>query len=216
MMGSGTAVPWTALVLVLVFFSLDATSIETPERLAPDQTVLQTPLRCPVDGDIVENREYGVMWRGRRYYMDGDPCVQMFMADPAKYARRIEPRAALYSTPRVDRPSYGPWVLYISLFVVAGLVSGAVTSYVAVQKGLGGRNWFLLGLALNVVAIVMVFLCRGREMLFQTKGLCKTPQTHAPLVCPNCGNSNHPSAVRCNGCDTAMDPKVQSEVVLAG
>ena len=215
MMGSRTAVPWTALLLFLIFSPLDATSIETPERLAPDPTVLPTPLRCPVDGDIVENRDYSVMWQGRRYYMESDACVQMFMAEPEKYARRIEPRAALYSTPRVDRPSYSPWVLYISLFVVAGLVSGAVTSYVAVQKGLGGRNWFLLGLLLNGVAVVMVFFCRGREMLFQTRGLCKTPQTHAPVVCQHCSKANHPSAVRCSGCGKDLDPKVQSDVERA-
>jgi YHS domain-containing protein len=214
MIGS-KAILWTVPLLTLFSFPLWATSIETPKRLPPDETLMPTPMHCPVDGEIVENREHGVTWEGRRYYMESEACVQIFMADPETYARRIEPRAALYSTPRIDRPSYSPLVLYISLFVVVGLASGAVTSYVAVQKGLGGSNWFLLGLALNVVAVVMVFFCRGREMLFQTKGLCKTPQTHAPLVCPNCGNSNHPSAVRCSGCDEAMDPKVQSEVARA-
>jgi YHS domain-containing protein len=209
---SKRAVPWKALLLALFFSRIGATSIETPERLPPDETVLPTPLHCPVDGEVVENREYGVMWQGRRYYMESEACVQIFMADPEAHARRIEPRAALYSAPRTDGPSYSPWVLYISLFVVLGLASGAVTSYVAVQKGLSGRNWFVLGLALNVMAIIMVFSCRGREMLFQKKGLCKTPQTHEPIVCANCGSYNHPSSSRCSGCNKAMDPAVQSEV----
>jgi hypothetical protein len=155
------------------------------------------------------------MWQGRRYYMESEACLEMFMADPETYAKRIEPRAALYSAPRIDRPTYSPWVLFISLFVVAGLLSGAVTSYVAVQKGLSGLNWFVLGFALNVIAVVIVFFCRGREMLFRAEGLCKAPQTHEPLVCPHCGSSNHPAASRCSRCGTAMDPKVQSEVVRA-
>jgi YHS domain-containing protein len=148
-----------------------------------------------VDGDSVESREFGVTWQGRRYYMDSNACLQRFMSDPETFAKWIEPRAGLVSAPRTDRPSYSPWVLYVSLLIVAGLVSGAVTSYVAVQKGLGGLTWFALGFVLNVVAIVMVFFCRRRETLFQTKGLCKTPQTHAPIPCPSCGNANHPSAI---------------------
>lgn len=206
----------TGLLFVSTVVPLVAASLETPVRLAPDERQLPTPLRCPVDGGAVESCEYGVAWQGRRYYMDGDACVRMFMADPETYAKRIEPRAALVSALRTDLPSYSPWVLYVSLFIVTGLVSGAVTSYVAVQKGLSGLTWFVLGFALNVVAVVMVLFCRGREMLFQTKGLSKTPHTHAPISCPACGNMNHPSAARCSGCRTGLTPNVQSDVARAG
>lgn len=214
-MRSQKALLWMGLLLAVAVAPFVEASIEPPVRLTPDESVLPTPLRCPVDGDTVESRENGVMWQGRRYYMDSEACLQKFMADPETYAKRIEPRAALVSAPRTDQPSYSTSVLFLSLLVVAGLVSGAITSYVAVQKGLSGFNWFVLGFALNVIAVVMVFFCRGREMLFQTKGLCKTPRTHAPVVCPHCGISNHPSAARCSGCGTVLDPKVQSDVARA-
>jgi YHS domain-containing protein len=204
------------LLLVLPVASIVMASIETPVRLTPDERRLPAPLLCPVDGESVESREHGLTWQGRRYYMDSEVCLREFMADPETFAKRIEPRAALLSAPRTDQPSYSPRVLYVSLLVVIGLVSGAVTSYVAVQKGLSGMTWFALGFVLNVFGIVMVLFCRGRETLFRTAGLCKTPQTFTPTPCPHCGKTNHPSAARCSGCGTTLSPAVESDVARAG
>jgi hypothetical protein len=151
------------------------------------------------------------MWKGRRYYMDREECLTSFMADPERYARQVEPRAALVSAPYPDRTSYGPALLYLGIFVVVGLVSGGITSYVGIQKGLPGIRWFVIGFFLNIIAIATVFWCRGREMLLNKKGLCKTPQTHDPLPCP-CGNLNHPSANRCSGCGRELQPTLKSDV----
>jgi hypothetical protein len=61
----------------------------------------------------------------------------------------------------------------------------------------------------------MVIFCHGQEQLFRREGVCKTPQTHDPDPCPNCGNLNHPSARQCTRCGQKLEPRVESEVFRA-
>lgn len=205
---------WARAFFILCLWPMAAGSIDDPKPLPPDRTPLPSAFHCPVDGESVQDRSHGVLWHGRRYYMDREACQAMFMKDPERFVRKIEPRAALFSPSAPDRPSYGPAVLYLAIWVVIGLLSGGATSYVAVQKGLSGRNWFLIGFVLNVIGIGLVLRCRGREMLFGTRGLCKTPQTYEPVPC-SCGKSNHPSATECTGCGRKLQPSTESDVARA-
>lgn len=214
-MNKQTTAWWARAVFVLCLWPIAASSVEDPKPLPPDMTPLPSTFLCPVDGEPVQDGRHGVLWQGRRYYMDREACQEMFMEDPESFARKIEPRAALFSPSIPNRASYGPAVLYLAIWVVIGLVSGGATSYVAVQKGLSGRNWFLVGFVLNVIGIGLVLRCRGREMLFGTRGLCKTPQTYEPVPC-SCGKSNHPSATECSGCGRKLLPSTESDVARAG
>jgi len=204
------------ILLVLPLWPAVIAAIEPPVRLPPDPNELPSSFHCPVDGEPVEDGRYGAVWQGRRYFMDREECLQMFLRNPEPYAREIEPRAALFSAPNPGRSTYGPFFFYFGVYVVLGLLSGGVTAYVAVQKGLDARFWFFIGLLLNVIAIVAVVNCQGQEVLFQRKGLCNTPQTHEPDSCASCGRLNHPSATRCSGCGQPLEPTVKSEVTLAG
>lgn len=206
---------WLLRIFAPAIFPLMMAAAAEPQRLQPDPTPLPNPLHCPVDGGIVEDRRFGALWQGKRFYMESEHCLDMFMTDPEKFARRVEPRAALFSAPRADRPSYSPAFLYLGIFVVVGLISGGITSYLGVQKGLSGRNWFALGFLLNIIAIALVVRDRGQETLFQKKGFCKTPQTFDPVTCPACSKLNHPSARRCSGCGAQLRPSVESEVARA-
>lgn len=203
-------------VLLLILGNVwPARPAEAPRALPPDPAPLPSVLHCPVDGDVVKDRRFGVLWSGRRYYMDRQECRDGFLADPAAYAQRIEPRSALFRSPRPDRPSFSPALLIVSIVIVLGMLSGGVASYLAIQKGLSGGRWFTLGLFLNVLAIFWVTRRPGREVLFRKKGLSKVPQTHEPASCPACGAWNHPSASRCRACDTGLQPVVVSEVARA-
>ncbi len=199
-------------LLILQLWPTAAVAVEQPERLSPDPKPLPARVHCPVDGEPVDDGRFVVLWHGRHYFMDRDECVRMFMGNPEAYARKVEPRAALFSAPHPSRPTFGPNLFYFGLYVVLGILSGGITAYVAVQKGLNARTWFFAGLLANVIAVAMVATCRGQEILFRKKGLCKTPQTYEPVPCPNCGRSNHPSATRCAGCDHLLAPTVSSEV----
>jgi uncharacterized paraquat-inducible protein A len=112
--------------------------------------------------------------------------------------------------------SYGLFFLYIAIYVVLGLFFGALASYVAIQKGLEGKKWFLGGFFLNILAIVFLVTRPSKEMLFRSEGVSKTPRTYEPGACPNCGNLNHPSASRCSRCGQALEARVESEVTRAG
>ena len=183
--------------------------------LPPDPSPLPYALHCPVDNDIAESQEFGALYQGRRYYMDRKACQKAFLADPERYAKEIEPRAALFASPRPDRVSYGPSFLYLGIYVVMGLFFGALASYIAIQKGLEGKNWFVGGFLLNIIAIVFLVTRPSKEMLFRSEGVSKTPRTYEPDACPNCGKLNHPSANRCSRCEQALEARVESEVTRA-
>ncbi len=199
------------LLLYLSFLPL-----QEVEPLPPDPTPLPSGLHCPVDNDTVYNREFGARFRGRRYYMDREDCQKMFLADPERFAKEIEPRAALFASPRPDRTSYGPFFLYFGILIVVDLFFGAMTSYVAIQKGLDGQKWFCGGFILNVLGFALVLTRGSKEMLFRSEGVRKTPATYEPGAGPKCGNLNHPSANRCSRCGQALEAGVESDVARAG
>lgn len=200
----------------ILFLFLSLVPPQEVEPLPPDPTPLPSGLHCPVDRETVRNREFGTRFRGRRYYMDREDCQKIFLADPERFAKAIEPRASLFASPRPDRTSYGPFVLYFGILIVVALFFSASTSYVAIQKGLDGKRWFWGGFFFNVIALALV-LTRGRkEMLFRSDGVRKTPATYEPGACPKCGKLNHPSANRCSRCGQALEALVQSDVARAG
>ena len=88
---------WVRALFVFCLWPIAAVSVEDPKPLPPDRTPLPSTFHCPVDGEPVQDRRHGVLWKGRRYYMDREACQAMFMKDPERFVRKIEPRAALFS-----------------------------------------------------------------------------------------------------------------------
>jgi len=200
----------------ILFLFLSLVPLQEVEPLPPDPTPLPFGLHCPVDRDTVRSREFGARFRGRRYYMDREDCQKMFLADPERFAKEIEPRAALFTSPRPDRTSYGPFFLYFGILIVVALLVGASTSSVAIHQGLDGRRWFWGGFFLNVIAFALVLTRDREQMLFRSDGVRKTPATYEPGACPKCRNLNHPSASRCSRCGQTLEARVESDVARAG
>ena len=206
------------VTLVLAFATAARAAQEEPIRLPGDPAELPSVMHCPVQGHEVTDRSRVVEWRGRRYFLGTDACVEKFMEDPETFARTIEPRAALFRSQSPSEMSYGPGFLLASLLIVLGLVSGGASSYVAVQKGHPPVPWFLAGLFLNVVALAAIATRDARSLRFTKEGLTKMPQTHAPNACPSCARDNHPLAESCAGCGAELSPDTTSEAarVLRG
>jgi hypothetical protein len=133
---------------------------------------------------------------------------------PARYAAKVMPRAALFQE-QVEMPMPATLWLYLSLYLLAGLVVGGATAYAAVDRGRSGKAWFGLGLVLNLAALAALLALPRRSQAFAAKGLAKVPTTHEPVPCPACGHLNHPASDRCLSCGAAHAPRAESEVAAA-
>lgn len=182
-----------------------------PERLAPDETVLPSPMHCPVEGHEVTDRRYGIRWNGKRYYMGTEVCQEKFMENPELFASEVEPRAALFQSQDPSTPRFGMGVLWAAVLVVFGFLTGAGASYIAVEKGYSGWPWFATGFVLSVFGIALVAMKPQQDMPVSAPGLRKIPATHGPRPCPQCDTPVHPATSRCTNCGQAIDPLYESE-----
>jgi YHS domain-containing protein len=198
------------LVLALVLGAATALAAKPAGQAVASTDPMPPGYRCPVDGQIVHDRQRPIEWEGRRYFADSDACVRRFEQDPERFARRVEPRAALFAAGAPSRSS--PWLLVVSVYLVVGLLSGGVAAYLAVGRGVAGFRWFLVGLAGNVVGLALAWSALGSRPVTAPPGLAKAAATADPESCPSCGRTNHPSAERCAGCGAALSPATRSEV----
>jgi len=189
---------------------------EIPVRVpAGELKPLDADVVCPVGGMPHRSRLHAARYRGRIYYTCDAAALERFLRNPRDFVSDRTPSAGWFRSPNPAGPVTGVWLFLIGVYVVLGLVSGAIAAYVAVQKGLGGGRWFAAGLALNVIGVALAVARPGRAMPFTRRGLAKIPTTHAPVACTACGQPNHPSATRCGGCGAGLEPSVESEVARA-
>ena len=100
---------------------------------------------------------------------------------------------------------FGSWVLI-------ALLSAAVTTGLALKKGLPMVKWFFIGLGASIFGVVAVFLQKGVNTEALPAGLAKVAITASPTKCPVCGSANHPSATICTNCGSQLNPVYETEV----
>lgn len=153
-------------------------------------------------------------WRGRSFAV-GEPLLPEFQKSPELYLSRLQPKAALFAEPSSRPAALGSTWLWFGIYVLAGLVFGAETAYLALSRGRLPLPWFAAGLFLNVIALLIVLLLPRRQEFDAPAGipvgLAKVPSTHAPVACVHCGSPNHPSASACSACGQELTPSFQAE-----
>jgi hypothetical protein len=170
---------------------------------------------CLVCGQRIFGEEVvEIRYRGRTFHVAA-PMVAEFEADPEAYFRRLQARAALFDESAVEaRPVASGWLI-VGLYILIGLVAGALCAYLAVGKALSPLPWFFAGLAGNVVALLALLARPAGDASALPAGvppgLAKVATTREPVRCPVCGASNHPSAAACANCGSALVPTVQAE-----
>lgn len=171
--------------------------------------------QCLVCGQRIWDLEVvALRYKGRTFHVAA-PMMADFEAAPERYFRQLQPRAALFDEAQVrERPMASGW-LAIGLYVLIGLVCGALTAYLAVARERPPLPWFFAGLLVNVVApAALLTLPRGAAGDLPAgipAGLAKVPTTRAPAPCPACGSLNHPAADRCSRCGAALTPTAEAE-----
>jgi hypothetical protein len=175
---------------------------------------------CLVCGTVHTEAGYRIEYRDQSFPLCSQKCYDEYRLaertgnlDPI--TDRIEPRSALIHQDSNPRSRLSNAYFGLGLFILAGLVCGGLSSYVAIQKGMSPPLWFLAGLVLNVFGLLVVTFRAPNETRLSARGRPKMPLTHDEAICPECGHANHPSAGRCIECKAALTPGVPSEVDLA-
>ncbi|MGH7454512.1 MAG: hypothetical protein ACRENG_24375, partial [bacterium] len=165
-------------------------------------------------------QDVALIVRGRRVPLH-HTMVDSFMRTQEKYFSQKQPKSALFqeelSVPAgvaLGGISSG-WFLF-GLYVLVALVFGGMSGYTAVSKGLKPIPHFFAGFFLSAFGYLYVLtrpaVAKKGEI---PAGLVKVPATNAPVPCPSCGYTNHPSAAKCAGCGSKLQPMMESEVARA-
>jgi len=158
-----------------------------------------------------------VVW-GQRVGVHAGSEDEDFRADPKKWLARLRPGGAFLGVEgATDAPqqALSDFWFVAGFYVLLGLIFGALCAHRAFHSGYPPGLWFAMGLALNVVAYIVLALKPKREVTAVAgipAGLRKIASTFEPMPCPACGCTNHPSAAKCLECGAALQPRTLSEV----
>ena len=201
---------WFCLVLVIA----GPAAAQAPQRsLAGRECLL-----CP---SPLGDSDTSVQHKGRTVYLHAGKCEAHWRDHPEdqdKFFARLQARGALFDENALEASAVNWGWLIFGLYVLLGLVFGALCAYLAVAWGHGPIPWFFFGLFLNVLALIGI-LARAKGDITGLPagipaGLRKVPTTRAPSYCDGCGAENHPSAVKCGACGGELRPSAAAETSM--
>ena len=173
--------------------------------------------RCIICGVLLTENDVVYIIRGRRVPLNL-AMADSFLKTPDVYFKKLQPRGALFQE-EFDSALGAAIAGFTSgwflggLYILAGLIFGGISAYVAIGKGLAVGKYFFMGFFFNVFGFLYLLAHSAKIKKGSVpKGLRKVPATHSSVICSVCGNENHPSAGQCSGCGIALKPLVKSEV----
>lgn len=153
-----------------------------------------------------------IRYKGRIFHVK-ESMLDELRRDPDGYFRKLQARSGLFDEEAIGaEPPRTGW-LAAGVYVVIGLVCGAVCAGMALARSRRTLPWFFAGLFGNVLAVVAVAVAgpAGDGARVLPSGLAKIPSTRAPVPCPGCGAENHPAAEACTSCGASLVPAVAPE-----
>ncbi|NDQ58475.1 MAG: hypothetical protein GZ088_15520 [Acidipila sp.] len=154
---------------------------------------------------------------GHRATVDSAPS-QPFLRYPRLIVAQIRPRGAFLGD-RENNSQLHPLWFIAGVYVLAGLVFGALCAQLALHRGLNSTGWFAAGFLFNLFGYVAMLLLPGAKIRSPDRiprGLGKFHATASPVTCTKCGAEHHPTAKKCAGCGLELRPAVESEVTRIG
>ncbi len=167
--------------------------------------------RCFVCNTPLTESGVAFLYRGRRVAV-GTFHVRTFFNNPLKYFSRLQPRGALFQEDIVPESPLKPGWLVFGIWITLGLVAAAFCTHTALRKGRSPAAWFFIGLATNLIGVLVALRQSPLARVDLPPNLAKIPTTVSPMSCPDCGAGNHPSAWKCSGCGARLQPTMESEV----
>ncbi len=174
---------------------------------------------CAICDAPVKSGDTAYEMDGHRIPVHSGACDEKFRAHPKLALAALQPRGAFLGGEPMKQTPSTIW-FYGGVYVLVGLIFGAVCAHRALGAGHNPFVWFFGGLALNVVGYAAL-LARGKRSGLAApagipRGLKKIATTYAPEPCAACGAANHPSATQCSDCGGKLTPRMASEVQKAG
>lgn len=172
---------------------------------------------CLVCNHPIGKNDFVFLVKGQRVAVHRVNCYQELLEHPYRFLGIFQPHGAFLGAGAEEQSVSFAWFL-VGLYILSGLVFGALGAHQALHRGRSAVAWFGLGLALNVFGYLLLYLCSSRQMEGAPvpSGLQKVPTTSNPKPCPWCGKTNHPAAEQCSGCGAKLQPFMESEVKKAG
>jgi hypothetical protein len=141
-------------------------------------------------------------------------CEREFLADPIGYLASLRPSNVIFDARTRSYLSDG-WI-WVGIYALLGLLFGGLSAQAAVHRGRSPFKGLLLGLVFLLPGYLSVALRSPTGSApVVPRGLRKVPLTHTPIPCSRCGETNHPAARTCSGCDGHIRPAMQSEAETA-
>lgn len=215
-----TAWSMTGAVLFVLTLALCTTLLAFQQK-QPSETYRQVKPkpgeRCLVCGKPLNENDVALIVRGRRVPLK-QTMVDSFMKHQEEFFSKVQPRGALFQENLGVPPGVAQggisrgWFLF-GLYILTALIFSALSGYSAISKGLPATRIFFIGFVFNLLGYIYVLTRTAKlEKGSVPKGLRKVPATNAPVICPKCKGSNHPSAEKCRNCGAKLDPVYRSEV----
>lgn len=175
---------------------------------------------CIVCDKAVGPKDRVYEFEGQRVPVHVGACDIAFLRNPGHYLARLKPRGAFLSAEPNLAPNISWRWFAFGIYVLLGLVFGAICAYRAVNHALKPWPWFLAGFFFNLFGFLALLTRPAGESSMAPaglpRGLVKVPTTSSPRICPHCGTPNHPAATSCSGCGNKIEPLVTSEVSRVG
>ncbi len=161
-----------------------------------DRCILSNKPLNPLEDVVLEIK-------GVRFPFKKD-ALPMFLTNPDKYVGKFLPRSALVHDEMEDYKALPLILFYIGIYVLLGLIFGALTSKKAISKGKSAFYWFFMGFVTNILGYILISLYRSVPVGEFPHGLHKIPVTTQPKICPQCRSENHPSKDICYECGARL------------
>jgi hypothetical protein len=166
---------------------------------------------CTLCYQPVEENDAAYVVQGQRVALHTAEIESDYSGQLLRLVAQLRPRGAFVGAGEDANLASG-W-FYFGLYVLTGLIFGALAAHRALHKGYNPAAWFAVGLALNLVGFLVLVSRPAREVIAPAgvpAGLRKISSTFEPQVCA-CGAENHPSAAQCSTCGAQLEPRVASE-----
>jgi hypothetical protein len=205
------------LVLTTEASAVDAAS-DSIDGLGHIKVAVKGFLKCvgcnnPMHPD---SASYALLYRGRKIPTHSF-CESAVRNNPSLYQAyfaSLQPKGALFQEHDDGQSEVKAGWFIFDLIVLIALLTGGLSGYAAVSKGLKPIPHFFIGL--TIVGYLYVLTRPSAVKPGEVpEGLVKVPTTSAPVPCEKCGFTNHPSAKTCAACGTKLTPTMQSEVARA-
>jgi hypothetical protein len=163
----------------------------------------------------VEENDVVYLIEGQRVALHRQEAEANFSGQLLRLVAQLQPRGAFLGAGR--QAALSKWWFFAGLYVLAGLLCGALAAHRALHKGYSAAAWFGIGFFLTLPGLAYLLSRPAREVRAPAgipAGLHKIPSTYEPQICA-CGAENHPSARACSTCGKKLEPQIESEAQRA-